>query len=109
MNADKFLSLRSAFIRIHGRPVSSSLPKENGMTRFGLRAGVVLGSALAFWAWGQSSATGQMSQGGSQVAQGTTHGNVKTVGKGAGNVGKGAAKGTEKGAKKVGNEFKKIH
>jgi hypothetical protein len=79
------------------------------MTRFGLRAGLVLGSALAFSAWAQSSPSGQMNQGGSQIAHGTTHGNVKTIGKGAGNIGKGAAKGTANGAKKVGNEFKKIH
>ncbi len=75
------------------------------MKRFGL----VLGSALAIAAWSQSGPSGQMSQGGSQIAHGTTHGNVKTVGKGAGNIGKGAAKGTENGVKKVGNEFKKIH
>lgn len=79
------------------------------MTRFGLRAGLVLGSALAFSAWGQSTPSGQISQGGKQVARGTTHGNAKAFGNGASNVGKGVAKGTENGAKKVGNEFKKIH
>ncbi|HUB33508.1 MAG TPA: hypothetical protein VMA31_10785 [Bryobacteraceae bacterium] len=79
------------------------------MTRFGLRAGLVLGSALLFAAWGQTSPSGEVSQGGKQIGHGTTHGSAKSVEKGASNVGKGVAKGTENGAKKVGNEFKKIH
>ncbi len=43
--------------------------RKNTMTRFGLRAGLVLGSALAFSAWGQSTPSGQISQGGKQVAR----------------------------------------